>query len=43
VLERRRGTGDGPEYLRFSGKTIRGLPGDLDGFAARSRRTSTAG
>ena len=42
VLERWRGTGAGPAYVRLSSKTIRYRPGDIDAFVAGRARASTA-
>ncbi len=43
VLERWRGTGEGPAYIRLSGKYIRYRQEDLEVFIQASRRQSTAG
>jgi len=42
VLERWRGSGDGPAFVRMSSKTIRYRPEDLEAFVAGRVRTSTA-
>jgi hypothetical protein len=42
VLERWRGTGAGPDFVRLSSKTIRYRPADLDAFVAGRVRCSTA-
>ena len=42
VLERWRGTGDGPVFVRLTSKTIRYRPEDLDAFVAGRTRASTA-
>ena len=42
TLERWRLTGAGPPYTKI-GRTIRYAIGDLDGWMARHRRTSTSG
>jgi hypothetical protein len=42
VLERWRGTGDGPRFVRLTRKTIRYRLGDVEGFIAARVRSSTA-
>ena len=42
VLERWRGTGNGPVFVRLTSKTIRYRPEDLDAFVATRARASTA-
>lgn len=42
VLERWRGTGEGPAYVRLSSKTIRYRHEDVDTFVAGRVRASTA-
>jgi hypothetical protein len=42
VLERWRGSGDGPKFVRLSRKTIRYRIEDMEAFVAESRRASTA-
>jgi hypothetical protein len=42
VLERWRGTGAGPDFVRLRSKTIRYRPADLDAFASGRVRCSTA-
>jgi hypothetical protein len=42
VLERWRGTGDGPAFVRLTSKTIRYRPTDIDAFVAVHMRASTA-
>jgi hypothetical protein len=42
VLERWRGTGDGPAFVRLTCKTIRYWCEDLDAFVAGRTRASTA-
>lgn len=42
VLERWRGTGDGPAFVRLTSKTIRYRPEDIDAFVAGRVRASTA-
>jgi hypothetical protein len=42
VLERWRGTGGGPAFVRLSSKTIRYRRDDMDDFVARRIRASTA-
>ncbi len=42
VLERWRGNGAGPAFVRMSSKTIRYRPADLDAFVAGRVRNSTA-
>ena len=43
VLERWRGTGEGPAFIRLSGRYIRYRPDDLEAFIQNARRNSTAG
>lgn len=43
VLERWRGAGGGPAYLRFNAKTIRYRQRDVQAFIDGSVRTNTAG
>src|SRR5271157_2406791 len=42
VLERWRGTGDGPAFVRLTSKTIRYRPADIEAFVAGRTRASTA-
>ena len=42
VLERWRGTGDGPKYIRLSKKSLRYRPADLDAFIESRVTSSTA-
>jgi hypothetical protein len=42
VLERWRGTGEGPAFVRLSSKTIRYRREDIDAFVAGRVRASTA-
>jgi predicted site-specific integrase-resolvase len=42
ALERWRGNGSGPAYIKLSGKYVRYRHEDLDAFVAASRRHSTA-
>jgi predicted site-specific integrase-resolvase len=42
LLERWRGTGEGPAYIKLSGKYVRYRQEDLDDFVAARRRQSTA-
>ena len=42
VLERWRGCGDGPPYVRLTSKTIRYRSEDLEAFIQASLRASTA-
>ena len=42
-LERWRGTGEGPAYVKLSGKYVRYRSEDLDAFIQMNRRHSTAG
>ncbi len=42
VLERWRGTGEGPAYIKLSGKYVRYSQEDLEAFIAQQRRQSTA-
>ena len=42
VLERWRGLGGGPAFIRLTSKTIRYHPADLAAFVAASTRASTA-
>lgn len=42
LLERWRGSGDGPQFVRLSRKSIRYRVEDLDAFVAGSLRASTA-
>jgi hypothetical protein len=42
VLERWRGTGEGPAFVRLTSKTIRYRSEDLDAFVAARVRASTA-
>lgn len=42
VLERWRGTGEGPAYVKLSGKYVRYSHDDLDAFVETHRRQSTA-
>jgi predicted site-specific integrase-resolvase len=42
VLERWRGSGDGPAFVRLTSKTIRYRRGDIDAFVAGRVRASTA-
>ena len=41
-LEHWRGTGEGPAYIKLSGKYVRYSHEDLEAFVARHRRQSTA-
>jgi excisionase family DNA binding protein len=43
VLERWRGTGEGPAYIKLSGKYVRYQQEDLEAFVEVNRRRSTAG
>ncbi len=43
TLERWRGAGTGPAFIRLSGRYIRYQPDDLEAFIQGSRRNSTAG
>jgi predicted DNA-binding transcriptional regulator AlpA len=43
TLERWRGAGTGPAFVRLSGKYIRYQPDDLEAFIQNARRSSTAG
>ncbi len=43
TLERWRGAGTGPAYVRLSGRYIRYQPDDLEAFIQNARRNSTAG
>jgi predicted DNA-binding transcriptional regulator AlpA len=43
ILERWRGTGEGPAYIKLSGKYVRYQPADLEAFIEMNRRHSTAG
>ncbi len=42
VLERWRGSGEGPPFVKFTSKTLRYRPADLDAFVASKVATSTA-
>jgi excisionase family DNA binding protein len=42
VLERWRGTGEGPAYVKLSGKYVRYRQEDIDAFVEAHRRQSTA-
>jgi predicted DNA-binding transcriptional regulator AlpA len=42
VLERWRGSGEGPAYIKLSGKVVRYRQEDLDEFVVAHRRQSTA-
>ena len=42
VLERWRGTGEGPAYVKLSGKYVRYNHDDIDAFVEAHRRQSTA-
>ncbi|MDR3416601.1 MAG: helix-turn-helix domain-containing protein [Nevskia sp.] len=41
-LEHWRGTGEGPAYIKLSGKYVRYAEEDLEAFVAANRRRSTA-
>ncbi len=43
TLERWRGAGTGPAFVKLSGKYVRYQPGDLQAFIQNARRGSTAG
>lgn len=43
LLERWRGTGAGPAFIKLSGKYVRYQQEDLEAFVEASRRHSTAG
>jgi predicted site-specific integrase-resolvase len=43
TLERWRGAGTGPAFIRLSGRYIRYQPDDLEAFIQNARRSSTAG
>jgi predicted site-specific integrase-resolvase len=43
VLERWRGSGEGPAYIKLSGKYVRYQDEDLEAFVEANRRRSTAG
>ena len=43
ALERWRGTGDGPRFVRLTRKTIRYQLSDVEAFVAARLRSSTAG
>jgi hypothetical protein len=42
VLERWRGTGDGPAYVKFTSRTLRYRAEDLEAFVSGSVRRNTA-
>lgn len=42
VLERWRGTGEGPAFIKLSGKYVRYSQEDIDAFVETHRRQSTA-
>ena len=43
TLERWRGAGTGPAFVKLSGRYIRYQPDDLEAFIQHARRSSTAG
>ncbi len=43
TLERWRGAGTGPAFVKLSGRYIRYQPDDLEAFIQNARRSSTAG
>ena len=42
MLDRWRGTGEGPAYIKLSGKYVRYSQEDLEAFIAQQRRKNTA-